>query len=45
MQLKELASVIALFLFFLLVAVASVFIADLFRILGKAIGALLLGIV
>lgn len=35
---------IALFLFFLLVAVASVFIADFFRVLGRAIGALLFGI-
>lgn len=42
-QLRELVSVLALFLFFLLIALASVFLADFFRILGRAIGAVLLG--
>ncbi|MCS7146473.1 MAG: hypothetical protein RMJ28_00800 [Nitrososphaerota archaeon] len=43
-QLRELASIVALFLFFLLLAFASVFVAEIFRVLGKAIGALLLGV-
>ncbi|MEM0444878.1 MAG: hypothetical protein QXO86_02465 [Nitrososphaerota archaeon] len=43
-ELREVASVVALFLFFLGVAVASVFIAELFRVLGKAIGAVLLAL-
>ncbi|MEM0381824.1 MAG: hypothetical protein QW580_04075 [Nitrososphaerota archaeon] len=43
-QPRELVSVVALFLFFLLIAISSVFIAELFRTLGRAIGAVLFGI-
>jgi len=44
-RLRELVSVAALFLFFLFVAMISLFVAELFRGLGKAIGALILGLV
>jgi hypothetical protein len=38
---REVASIVALFLFFIAIAMLSVLIADLFRTIGREIGAVL----